>query len=156
MTGTDVNAIGYIAQGLFSARFIVQWISSEKAGKVVAPTLFWQISLIASFLLVVYSILTKDITILGGQMIGYYIYVRNLRLQEAWRILPLYFRLFVLIVPIGAVLTLLFGGQYSFLSMMGNHQNIWLLAWGLTGQAIFSCRFIYQWYYSEKVKKIRH
>ena len=129
MTNADIHAIGYIAQGLFSSRFLIQWISSEKAGKVLAPTLFWQISLIASFLFIFYSILIKDVSILLGQVLGYYIYVRNLRLKNSWRLLPLYFRYLVIAVP--------------FI----------VLFWGLLGQVIFSCRFIYQWYYSEKVKK---
>jgi len=153
MISSDIHAIGYIAQGLFSSRFIVQWISSEKAGKVLAPTLFWQISLIASFLLIIYSILAKDLTILFGQALGYYVYVRNLRLQKSWRILPLIFRYFVIAVPIVALLFLLFGGEYSFSSILKEHSNSLILSWGVFGQLIFSMRFIYQWYYSEKVKK---
>ena len=153
MTNADIHAIGYVAQGLFSSRFLIQWISSEKAGKVLAPTLFWQISLIASFLFIFYSILIKDISILLGQVLGYYIYVRNLRLKSSWRILPRYFRYLVIVVPIIALSILLFGGEYSFSSILKHNSGGFLLFWGLTGQVIFSCRFIYQWYYSEKVKK---
>lgn len=153
MTNADVHAIGYIAQGLFSSRFLIQWISSEKAGKVLAPTLFWQISLIASFLFIFYSILIKDVSILLGQVLGYYIYVRNLRLKNSWRILPLYFRYLVVAIPVISLAILLFGGDYSFSSMLKFNTNGAILFWGLLGQVIFSCRFIYQWYYSEKVKK---
>lgn len=149
----DIHAVGYIAQGLFSSRFIIQWISSEKAKKVVAPTLFWQISLIASFMLIVYSILIKDMTILLGQALGYFVYIRNLRLQNSWRILPKAFRVFVLTVPIIALFFLLFSDEYSFKTIWNNQQNINIIIWGTVGQLIFSCRFIYQWYYSEKVKK---
>ncbi len=153
MISSDIHAIGYIAQGLFSSRFLVQWISSEKEGKVVAPTLFWQISLIASFLLILYSILIKDLTILFGQLLGYYVYIRNLRFKNSWRILPLYFRYFVIAVPIAAALVLFFGGEYSFKTILSTQTDGLLLFWGLMGQLIFSCRFIYQWYYSEKIKK---
>lgn len=153
MTANDIHAIGYIAQGLFSSRFIIQWISSEKAGKVLAPTLFWQISLIASFMLIVYSILIKDMTILFGQALGYFVYIRNLRLQNSWRILPKYFRYFVLTVPFVALLVLLFGNEYSFQKIWENQESIAIVIWGTIGQLVFSCRFIYQWYYSEKVKK---
>lgn len=153
MTVNDIHAVGYIAQGLFSSRFIIQWISSEKAKKVVAPTLFWQISLIASFLLIIYSILIKDVSILLGQMLGYFIYIRNLRLQNSWRIIPKYFRLFALTVPFAALSVLLFSTEYGFTDLVNHQQNNWLMFWGLIGQFIFSCRFIYQWYYSEKVKK---
>jgi len=153
MTVNDIHAVGYIAQGLFSSRFIIQWISSEKAKKVVAPTLFWQISLIASFILVVYSILIKDITILFGQTLGYFVYIRNLRLQLQWRILPKAFRLLVLIFPFLAFTFLIFSTEYNFSALWQQQQNHWILFWGTIGQLIFSCRFIYQWYYSEKVKK---
>ncbi|MFT4756111.1 MAG: lipid-A-disaccharide synthase-like uncharacterized protein [Vicingaceae bacterium] len=153
MTPNDIHAIGYVAQGLFSSRFIIQWISSEKAGKVLAPTLFWQISLIASFMLIVYGILVKDITILLGQSLGYYIYVRNLRLQNSWRILPRYFRYLVIAVPIAALAILFFGEEYSFKNILEGHSSNLILFWGTIGQLVFSCRFIYQWYYSEKVKK---
>jgi lipid-A-disaccharide synthase-like uncharacterized protein len=153
MTPNDIHAIGYVAQGLFSSRFIIQWISSEKAGKVLAPTLFWQISLIASFMLIVYGILVKDITILLGQSLGYYIYVRNLRLQKSWRILPRYFRYLVIAVPIAALAILFFGEEYSFKNILEGHSSNFILFWGTIGQLVFSCRFIYQWYYSEKVKK---
>jgi len=131
----------------------VQWISSEKAGKILAPTLFWQISLVASFLLVTYSILVKDLSTLLGQTLGYYVYVRNLRLKRSWRILPLYFRYFVILVPIAAALYLLFGEEYNLKAIWANQESNSLLFLGIIGQAIFSCRFIYQWYYSEKVKK---
>lgn len=153
MTSADINAIGYIAQGLFSSRFIIQWISSEKAGKVVAPTLFWQVSLIASFLLLVYCVLAKDISILLGQLIGYSIYVRNLRLQSAWRILPFLVRVIVILVPITAVFSFIVNGEITAATFWEGTHNKLMLSWGLLGQFIFSCRFIYQWYYSEKVKK---
>ncbi len=92
-------------------------------------------------------------SILAGQALGYFVYIRNLRLQNNWRILPKFFRIFVLVVPFVALLYLLFSDDYSFKVMWQNQENNWLLFWGLIGQLIFSCRFIYQWYYSEKVKK---
>ena len=153
MTINDIHAIGYVAQGLFASRFIIQWIQTEKAGKIQAPTLFWQVSLIASFLLILYSILIKDLSILAGQALGYFVYIRNLRLQNNWRILPKAFRILVVAVPFVALTYLLFGDEYSFKAMWQNQDNNWLLFWGLVGQLIFSCRFIYQWYFSEKIKK---
>lgn len=153
MSPDQVQSIGFIAQGLFASRFIVQWIRSEKVGRVLTPVLFWQLSLVASFLLITYSILAKDLPVLLGQAIGYYIYVRNLRLKRAWRVLPKYFRYFVIIFPIGAALSLVFGGEYSLKGIWDNHQDTGLLFWGTIGQLIFSARFIYQWYYSEKIKR---
>ncbi len=153
MSPEQVQSIGFIAQGLFASRFIVQWVKSERVGRVLTPVLFWQISLVASFLLIIYSILAKDLPVLLGQAIGYYIYVRNLRLKKAWRFLPRAFRYFVVIFPFGAMLWLVFGGEYSLQSMWDlKSGSDWFLI-GTIGQLIFSSRFIYQWYYSEKVKR---
>lgn len=153
MSPDQVQSIGFIAQGLFASRFIVQWIRSEKVGRVLTPVLFWQISLIASFLLIIYSILARDLPVLLGQAIGYYIYVRNLRLKRSWRILPKYFQYIVVAFPFVAALWLIFGGDYSLKGIWDNQNNSEMLLWGTIGQLIFSSRFIYQWYYSEKVKR---
>ena len=52
--------IGFIGQGLFSMRFIIQWIASERAGKSVIPFSFWIFSLGGSVLLLTYAIYRKD------------------------------------------------------------------------------------------------
>jgi len=149
-----IYAVGFAAQILFSARLLVQWIKSEKAGRVLSPTLFWQLSLLASFLLMVYGVLRNDLVIIAGQIISYFIYVRNLRLKKAWRYLPSWFRYTVIIFPIIAGLWLTFGGRYS-LEYLWEHNEIALplLLWGASGQVIFTFRFVYQWYFSEKEKK---
>lgn len=71
-------ALGFTAQALFSARFIVQWIASEKAGKSIVPNLFWYFSLVGSSLLLIYSIYRKDPVFIIGQASGLFIYTRNL------------------------------------------------------------------------------
>ncbi|HFQ79900.1 MAG TPA: lauroyl acyltransferase, partial [Desulfobacterales bacterium] len=52
-----VYGVGFLAQLLFSARLLVQWLFSERAGRVMSPLLFWQLSIVASFILMVYGIL---------------------------------------------------------------------------------------------------
>ena len=153
MISGNIHALGYFAQSLFFLRFFIQWISSEKIGKVVAPTLFWPISLVASFMLIVYSILVSDLIILFGQILVYYVYVRNLKLQNTWEILPAYFRYLIIFAPVVALLILIFNGEYSFEEWWETKYGTKLIVWGTLGQLIFSSRFFYQWYYSEKVKK---
>jgi len=154
MSDYIIFGIGLFAQLLFSARILIQWISSEKARRVVSPVIFWQLSLAASFLLIVYGILRNDIVIIGGQFISYFIYIRNLRLKRSWRKIPLLFRISTLIFPVLAVFYLIIGKDYNYSSIFDN-KNIssLLLIWGSVGQIIFVFRFIYQWYYSEKVKE---
>ena len=72
--------LGFVAQGLFGARFIVQWIASERAKQSVVPTSFWFLSLAGGGLLVVYASLRKDPVFILGQASALIIYIRNLYL----------------------------------------------------------------------------
>jgi len=70
--------VGFAAQGLFSARFLVQWIYSERAGRSVVPLAFWVLSLVGGALLTVYAIYRKDPVFIVGQAGGLVVYSRNL------------------------------------------------------------------------------
>ena len=71
-------ALGFVAQALFSMRFLVQWIASERAGRSVVPTAFWVFSIGGGVLLFVYSLYRKDPVFIAGQGLGLFIYLRNL------------------------------------------------------------------------------
>ena len=70
--------LGFVAQILFSSRMIVQWYSSEKAGRSVVPVAFWFLSIGGSFLLLSYAIYREDPVFILGQASGSLIYFRNL------------------------------------------------------------------------------
>jgi len=70
--------IGFIGQGLFASRFIVQWIYSEKIGKSAIPVIFWYLSIFGGLGLLTYAIFRKDPVIITGQIFGIFIYLRNL------------------------------------------------------------------------------
>jgi len=70
--------LGFIAQALFSMRFLVQWIASERAGRSVIPTAFWIFSIGGGVLLFIYSLYRKDPVFIAGQGLGLFIYLRNL------------------------------------------------------------------------------
>lgn len=72
--------LGFFAQAVFSIRFIVQWIASERAGESVVPELFWLISLTGSLLLLMYAIHQRDPVFILGQGSGIFIYLRNMHL----------------------------------------------------------------------------
>ncbi len=72
--------IGFLAQAMFSARFIVQWIASERAKKSIIPVYFWYFSLIGGLMLLAYSLYRKDPVFILGQATGVIIYSRNLYL----------------------------------------------------------------------------
>ena len=76
-------AVGFLGQALFSARFIVQWLSSEKMKKSVIPSAFWYFSLAGGATLLAYAIHRRDPVFILGQAAGLFIYFRNL--QFLWR-----------------------------------------------------------------------
>lgn len=75
-------SIGLLGQIIFGSRFILQWISSERAGKSYIPICFWYLSLIGSLLLLTYAIHTKDIVFTIGQTSGFIVYIRNIMLLK--------------------------------------------------------------------------
>ncbi len=153
MNSLIVYLVGFGAQVLFAARLLIQWIKSERAGHVVAPTLFWQFSLAASSLMIMYGILREDPVILLGQALTYYIYIRNLQFKNTWYLIPLYFRLLVLVFPILAISWLFLADTHNLYQIIANKAiTRVMMAWGSMGQVIFGFRFVYQWYYSEKLK----
>lgn len=154
MSDWIIYGIGFIAQILFSSRLVVQWITSERHKKVITPSLFWILSLIASFLLFIYGYLRDDFAIMLGQALTYFIYIRNLQLQNEWQKIHSVIRLLLYGVP-----TLM--AIYYFNNNVIDKDNLfrneaipfWLLMLGVISQIVFTLRFVYQWLYSERIKK---
>ncbi|BAX80098.1 lipid-A-disaccharide synthase N-terminal domain-containing protein [Labilibaculum antarcticum] len=151
MDSLYIYTIGFIAQALFSARLIVQWIKSEKAGKTLSPVLFWQLSILASWMLFIYGLLREDFAIIMGQVIAYSIYIRNLHIQNNWKTLPILTRLIAVVTPIVVLLFMLKNWEFHYQQLFKNEDiPALLLIWGVAGQIIFTFRFVYQWIYSER------
>ncbi|PRY23019.1 lipid-A-disaccharide synthase-like uncharacterized protein [Aliiruegeria haliotis] len=77
--------VGLCGQLLFTARFLVQWIASEKVGRSVVPLAFWYLSIGGGMILFAYAIFRKDPVFILGQSMGLFIYCRNLWLIHAER-----------------------------------------------------------------------
>ena len=71
---------GVVAQLLFAARFLVQWISSERAGKSVIPFAFWIFSMGGGLMTLAYGLVKREPVIIVGQGLATIIYVRNIML----------------------------------------------------------------------------
>ncbi|MSP49440.1 MAG: lipid A biosynthesis protein [Alphaproteobacteria bacterium] len=71
-------AIGFAGQALFSARFLVQWVMSERQGRSIIPLAFWIFSVLGGVTLLAYAIHRKDPVIIAGQAGGLVVYARNL------------------------------------------------------------------------------
>jgi lipid-A-disaccharide synthase-like uncharacterized protein len=70
--------LGFAAQALFTMRFLVQWIASERAGRSVVPLAFWIFSIGGGVLLFLYALYRRDPVFILGQGLGVFIYLRNL------------------------------------------------------------------------------
>ncbi len=149
-----VYSIGFLAQIMFSGRLIIQWVLSEKSKKVLAPSIFWKLSLLASFLLFVYGYLRDDFAIMLGQSLTYFIYIRNLQLQGEWQKSPKFLQVLLWVFPAFIVVYSFNNGTYDLSNLFKNEEiSTALLIWGSVAQVIFTFRFVYQWVYSEKNKE---
>ena len=77
---SPIGMLGMLGQVLFFSRFLVQWIASEKIGKSTIPLAFWWLSIGGGSLLLFYAVWRKDPVITLGQLVGLFVYVRNLML----------------------------------------------------------------------------
>jgi lipid-A-disaccharide synthase-like uncharacterized protein len=146
-----VFVIGFLAQALFSSRIIVQWVLSERAKRVVSPTIFWVLSIAASYLLCLYGWLRNDFSIILGQFISYYVYLWNLKLKGVWAKLNVVFRAVLLLTPVVAALAMTSdSGNFENIFFHNSEVPLWLLLFGSAGQIIFTLRFVYQWAYSRR------
>lgn len=71
-------SIGFLAQFMFSMRFLLQWIHSERARASVVPEVFWYFSFLGGAMLLVYAIHRMDPVFILGQAMGLVIYSRNI------------------------------------------------------------------------------
>ncbi len=153
---TYIDLIGFAGQGLFFSRFLFQLLLSEKQKKVVTPSIFWKLSLLASVIFFVYGYLREDFSIMMGQSITYFIYIRNLQLQKVWQQMHKAFQWFLWLFPVMIVVYAYNNNVYDLDKLLHN-ENIpsWLFTLGIVAQLVFIFRFIYQWFTSEK-KKTSH
>ena len=141
---------GFTAQAFFSARFIVQWLLSERARRSLMPIHFWYFSVAGAALLLASAVHQRDPVLSAGQLAGLAIYLRNLELLGRAR-------------PAGRAR----GWLWSWLGLTAaalacgyylgpdSHARPLLLddfwtVWGFAGQALFTGRFLLQWFHTER------
>lgn len=153
-TGTYwIFGLGFFAQSLFGLRIIVQWWMAEKKQQVVSPSLFWNLSLAGSALFLVYGILRHDFVIILGQIISYFIYVRNLQLKQDWQKFPLLVQAILIAIPVGAMGIVGFMPRENiFPDNLVQGNRIFFIV-GIMGQLLLNLRFVYQLYHSERHKQ---
>jgi lipid-A-disaccharide synthase-like uncharacterized protein len=84
--------IGLAGQAMFTARFFVQWLASERKKESVMPVAFWYFSILGGTVSLVYAVAIGSLPFSLGQATGLFIYLRNLQLirrKAAAQIQPL-------------------------------------------------------------------
>jgi lipid-A-disaccharide synthase-like uncharacterized protein len=78
--------LGFVGQALFSMRFLVQWIYSERRRRSVIPVAFWYFSIAGGLILLSYAVYRRDPVFIVGQAAGFFIYSRNIYLIHRERL----------------------------------------------------------------------
>jgi len=79
-TETIWLGIGFLGQGIFFARWVVQWVASERNAESRVPIVFWYMSVIGGLITLAYAIYRRDPVFIAGQSVGSFVYLRNLML----------------------------------------------------------------------------
>lgn len=144
-----IYCVGFAAQVFFAARVMVQWYLSEKNRKVESPTLFWLFSIAGSLVLLYYGWLRKDLAILIGEFISFYIYLWNLSAKGLFTRSSRFVPLLIALIPV-VTISLMIRDFSSFSTDFFRSSEVSgpLLVFGIAGQLVFKSRFIFQWFYS--------
>lgn len=144
-----IFALGLISQVLFFMRTVFQWILSERAKKIISPSIYWIFSIAAGYLFFIYGWLRNDFSILLGQAITYYIYISNLYISGLWSKLHVVIKSILLFTPIIFCIGIFREGNFFFEKFFADQSiPLWLIVFGSIGQVIFTFRFVYQLIYS--------
>ena len=152
MENLGIYGLGFLGQALFGARLIFQLIHSEREKRVTSPTIFWLLSLAASLIFLIYGVLRYDPVIVIGQFFSYYIYIRNLYLKRVWQKFPKFGQWVLYMLPAISALLVYFNIPTTELMLSSDTLLHPMMIAGTIGQLALNFRFIYQWYYSEKVQ----
>jgi lipid-A-disaccharide synthase-like uncharacterized protein len=136
-------ALGWLGQGFFFTRFLVQWLASERAGRIVVPKVFWQMSLGGSVCTALYAFHRDNLVFLAGPVVNFFIYARNLMLIRSGRSLGR-----GILIPVACGLLVL--ALVTWLADL--HSKVDPLPWivfGALGQLCWITRFPLQWLISE-------
>ncbi|SDI24247.1 Uncharacterized N-terminal domain of lipid-A-disaccharide synthase [Pseudomonas panipatensis] len=145
--------VGLLAQCAFSARFLVQWILSERARKSLMPVHFWYFSCAGAVLLLAYATHQRDLVICLGQMAGLAIYLRNLELDRRYAgAQPPFFAWPWLGLSSAAIGLGWLSKPEPIIHAITTADPLWTLI-GMVGQVIFTGRFMLQLWFSERANR---
>lgn len=146
-----VYMIGFAGMGIYGLRILIQWYLSEKSQEVESPAIYWILSSIGAMILFVYGWLRKDLSIIFGESVGYYVYMWNISVMGLYKKVPRIVKILQALFPL-VILALIFKDLPSFRENFLNKDAIptTLLIYGFTAQAVYEMRSIYQLVYCYK------
>lgn len=144
------DLIGWSANACYFSRFLWQWLASEKAGKVVAPTGFWWLSLIGVIFLGIYSMHREEPVLLAGTIVNGLIYARNVAMAHG--------RVRAYLNPWTSSIAAVIAASIVILTVLrktsdGEVEPTLWLAVVVVGQTIWSSRFVLQWWWAERARR---
>jgi len=155
-----VIALGLFAQALFTGRFFIQWLTTEKQKKSVVPEAFWYMSIAGGTLLYIYTYIQNDPVYMFGLGLNLAIYVRNIifirKEKEHTLTMVTYFWYVFLSVSLGLFLYSLYSLGHAIINhedVIDHEESLAIIIFGLIGQFLFTGRFIVQWLATEINKK---
>lgn len=162
---TLLYSLGFLSSLSFGARFLYQWLDSERKKQSVVTPLFWRLSLLGNTLLLTHSLIQMQLPVFLVQLCNAIISWRNLNLMES----PIPFRFFLRrAVFFAAGALLLYFSQAFWLSpdmpLFRIPTTPWQdpstdrlpLLWHIFGMGaltLFNSRFWVQWWFAEKEGK---
>jgi lipid-A-disaccharide synthase-like uncharacterized protein len=162
---TFLYPLGFLSGVAFGARFIIQWLQSEKVQKSIVPRSFWQLSLLGNVLLMLHSLIQVQYHVCLVQGCNIVISWRNLNLMQAQRPVLSFKGVCLLLIGSMLVISLAFVAQDEWLMGEGNWFRIPTAPWqassapsvsffwhivGTIAYFLFASRFWIQWWMVEK------
>jgi lipid-A-disaccharide synthase-like uncharacterized protein len=145
-----MEVVGWVGQALYFSRFLIQWYLSERARKIVVPSLFWWLSIAGAFCSGLYAFHKGELVFLISPVINLFVHGRNIALLRTNRPMS---KQSLLPVLIGMVALVMISSYFWDKLKPSQYSPFWLFVGGI-GQFLWTSRFPLQWYLSERSRNV--
>lgn len=144
-----VYLIGFAGMGVYGLRILIQWWMSEKSRQIENPGIYWVLASLGAVILYIYGWLRKDLSILFGESVGYYIYMWNIKIMGLYRKVPRSIIVLQALFPV-FILSLILWDLPAFSAQFLHNEDVplALMLFGIAGQFVYEIRSVYQLVYS--------
>lgn len=144
-----VYLVGFAGMGVYGLRLLIQWWKSEKSKQIENPGIYWVLASLGAVILYIYGWLRKDLSILFGESVGYYIYMWNIKIMGLYKNVPRWLVVLQALFPV-FILALIVWDLPSFSTNFLHNEEVplALMLFGIAGQLVYEIRSVYQLVYS--------